>query len=483
MFRCLSESWPWLLALLDLVLAIVATIHAVLWKRDNRAVIAWVGLVWLAPILGALGYFLLGVNRIQRKAIALKLPRGGRHQDVVQPTADDLVRRDVIAHQHPNLVGLDRLGERLTGHPALSGNKVHLLVNGDEAYPAMIKAIDEAQHSLSLLTYIFDSDRAGDAFLEALVRAEAREVEVRVLIDHIGSRYSRPSMATRLQQSGIRVATFLPTRIPRSVRYANLRNHKKIMVADGHVAFTGGTNIREGHWLSLPPDSPVICAHFRLEGPIAGQLQEAFAMDWDFSTGESLGGERWFPQPVSAGSVWARGIPDGPDEDFEKLSYTMLGGVAAATHHIRIVTPYFLPSASLIHGLNIAAMRGVQVDIVLPSQSNIPLIHWASRAQFWQMLERGCRIHLTPPPFDHTKLMVVDGAWSLIGSSNWDPRSLRLNFEYNVECYDSTLAHQLDTLIDGKIASAHAVSLKEINGWRFPVRLRDGLARLLSPYL
>jgi cardiolipin synthase len=157
--------------------------------------------------------------------------------------------------------------------------------------------------------------------------------------------------------------------------------------------------------------------------------------------------------------------------------------LSAARSSIRIVTPYFLPDAALVLALDAAALRGVEVDIVLPERSNLPIVGWAQTAQLWQVLQQGCRVWLTPPPFDHSKMLVVDSCWSLLGSSNWDPRSLRLNFELDVECYDAELAAQVDSLIQTRIARARPVTLAEVDGRPLPIRLRDGVARLFSPYL
>jgi cardiolipin synthase len=196
-----------------------------------------------------------------------------------------------------------------------------------------------------------------------------------------------------------------------------------------------------------------------------------------------LRGGNWFPTPEPAGPLVARGITDGPDEDLDKLSLTIQGALSSARDSVRIMTPYFLPDSSIIAALNLAAMRGVRVDIVMPSTNNLPFVHWASRAHWGQVLERGCRIWLTPPPFDHTKVMVVDGAWAQIGSANWDPRSLRLNFEFNLECYGTSLAAMLNALVDEKLKQARRVTQAEVDGRSLPAKLRDGIARLFTPFL
>jgi cardiolipin synthase len=275
----------------------------------------------------------------------------------------------------------------------------------------------------------------------------------------------------------------LPTRIPRLPTTANMRNHRKILVVDGKIGFTGGTNIYEKHWLALQPKQPFQCLHFKLEGPVVAHLQRAFAIDWAFAVGEVLSGSDWFPSLSSAGSVWARGIEHGPDEHFEKLVDVIAAGLACARRRVRIVTPYFLPSASLIAALNVTALRGVDVEIYLPSNNDVAIVEWAATAQLWQVLEKGCRVYYTAPPFDHSKLMIVDDAWTLLGSTNWDPRALRLNFEFNVECYSAELADSLNEILDRRAQTAQEVTLDDINGRSFPIRLRDGLARLLTPYL
>jgi cardiolipin synthase len=483
MMERLTVIWPVLASMLHIVLGGLVTVHAVLHKRDTRAVIGWVGLAWLAPYGGALAYLFFGVNRVKRKAVSLEFRRGWGARHMVAPTESEIVHRDELVKRHPTLVGLAQLSHQLTNRPLLPGNRVNPLVDGDQAYPAMLKAIDRAESSIAFSTYIFDSGWAGEQFCEALSRARQRGVAVRVLIDHVGARYSKVNMVRHLRQAGIPAASFLPTRVPRFAPYTNLRNHRKLLVVDGTTGFTGGTNIRDGHLLRRHPTSPVQCLHFQFEGPVVWHLQEAFAVDWAFAAGETLQGDIWFPAIERRGDVWARGIDDGPDEDLDKLELVMIGALATAQKSVDIVTPYFLPESALIHALNSAALRGVRVRIVLPSVNNLPVVHWASRAMWWQVLERGCRIFLSPPPFDHTKLFLVDGIWSLLGSTNWDPRSLRLNFEFNVECYDEDLASRLLPLVETRVQQSTSVNLADVLSRPLPTQLLDGLARLASPYL
>jgi cardiolipin synthase len=279
------------------------------------------------------------------------------------------------------------------------------------------------------------------------------------------------------------VARFLHDWLPWQMPFLNLRNHKKLLIVDGALGFTGGLNIGAENMQSTKPRHPVKDVHFRIEGPVVAQLMETFAEDWRFTTGEALAGDEWWPDDEATGPVLARGISSGPDEDLGKLELLLQGALGQARHHLRIVTPYFLPDEQLMSGLALAALRGVQVDIVLPEKSNHILVDWALRAHVGFVTTEGIRFHLAPLPFDHAKLMTVDGHWSLVGSPNWDVRSTRLNFEFSVECYETTFTASLDELIDAKIAQAKSLSPDQLARRPLPIRLRDAAARLLLPYL
>jgi cardiolipin synthase len=474
----LSRFWPHLAAGFDFLAALFASIHALLYKRDSRAATLWLGIIWFLPLFGPILYLALGVNRIRRRALSL-----GVHKTFSRQIPENLGEPQPAGAEHLKM--LARVVSRVVGQPLTAGNKIQPLVNGDEAFPAMLAAMEAAKKSITLCTYIFDNDESGKKFVEALGRAVERGVAVRVLIDAAGTRYSWPPITHKLRHAKIRFAKFLPASLftPWRVATINLRDHRKILVVDGQTAFTGGMNIRQGNVLAAKPKGPVQDLHFRVEGPLVPQLQEAFANDWAFSTGEVLDGNPWFPELSDCGNVIARAILDGPDADFDKLRLALLAALAEAQTSVQILTPYFLPDSALVTVLNLAALRGVRVDIILPAKNNLRFVHWASRAMWWQVLERGCHVWLTPPPFDHSKLMIVDGHWVLIGSANWDARSLRLNFELNVECYGRDFANEMAKVIEKKISAAHEVTLSEVDGRSLPTKLRDAVARLFSPYL
>jgi len=468
----MSVLVPTALSILHSLLAVGVTVHVLLYKRETTTSAAWIGLAWLAPILGSVLYLLLGINRVRRRAISL----GRRPTDLLDDSTAMAGRNDHLAH-------LERAGHRITNRRTEAGNSISVLHSGDEAYPLMIAAIEESRRSVALSTYIFRADEAGSKFIDALVRASRRGVDVRVLIDGIGGGYFLSYTYAQLRRARVPVARFMHSSLPWRMPFLNLRSHKKILGIDGQIAFAGGLNIGGENLTRNRPKHPVIDTHFRFEGPVVAQLVEVFAEDWSFTTGEQLAGERWFPQLRASygGTSVARVVTSGPDQDLEKIEFMILEAIACARSCVRIMTPYFLPDERLITGLALAAFRGVAVDIVLPEHSNHPTLDWATRAQIGPLLMAGCRIWAHPAPFDHSKLMSVDDTWCLIGSSNWDLRSFRLNFELDVEVYDPALARQINELIIAQ--QKIPISTARLNGRSYAVRLRDGAARLMLPYL
>lgn len=456
---------------LHVAFASSVTIHALFRKRDVRSAIGWMGLAWLSPIIGSLLYVMFGINRVQRKAYRISHRRRALHEHAfpVPPP-----RRD-------HLAPLERAVGAITRRPSQPGNAIELLRNGDEAYPAMLAAIQGATTSIALSSYIFRADKVGELFIDALVAAKERKVEIRVIIDGIGSGYFHAPVYGRLRGLGIPVARFIHSFVPWHMAFLNLRSHKKILVVDGSLAFLGGINIIAGHVLKDRPRHPIRDEHFRITGPVVSQIMEAFAADWIFTTSEELTGEAWFPPLKATGEAEARVITSGPDQDIDKIEIMFLQAIGCARHEIKIVTPYFLPEDRLVIALSMAAMRGVAVQVVIPVASDHAFIDWATRAHVEPFLRAGGEIWRAPKPFEHSKLLTIDGSWSLIGSANWDVRSMRLNFEINLEVFDNAFAKIVAAEIEQK--KGKALTLVRLQRRPVLIRLRDRAARLLLPYL
>ena len=254
-------------------------------------------------------------------------------------------------------------------------------------------------------------------------------------------------------------------------------------MVDGAIAFMGGMNIGAENSKTLHPKDFITDVHFRVQGPVVRLVMDAFARDWSFTTGESLDEDFWWPELVPAGPVYARGLSSGPDADIYKLEMILGAALSLAKKRVRILTPYFLPDARLQFSIAQACLRGVEVEIVIPERCNYLIMDWAMRAHLRFFQNIAARIVTTPLPFDHSKLCTVDGGWCLIGSSNWDARSFRLNFEFDLECYDPELAKKLDDIIDAKTARGKILDVAALMERPVWIRLRDAAARLMMPYL
>lgn len=477
-----AEYWPHLVFVFSIVVGSAAAIHAAMTKTEVRAAIAWVGVILMSPILGPFLYLIAGINRIRHDQIAEQ--RNTNLQDY-SPTGHASQCPSVpIPHA---LTSLRILGDRISQFPLFDGNRIQILEGGDQTYPAMIEAIDQATQTIALQSYIFDNDTEGLKVADALERAHKRGVQVRVLIDAVGSKYSRPPITRALRKRGIPTALFMtnPMGVMR-MPYANLRSHRKILVIDGKTGFTGGMNIRAGFVSSAAGEHTARDTHFKVEGPVVQQLMSVFAHDWEFTTKEHLPFSSWCPPtqwPSNIHTVPARCIRSGPDRHLGNTHNMLLGAFAVARSHIRIQSPYFLPDQVLMGAINTAARRGVRVDIVIPGQNNLRLVNYAMTAQLDQVIQAGCRVWRASGTFNHAKLITIDGQWSYAGSSNMDPRSLRLNFELDMEIYSHGLARELESRIDAEITHAEPVSQESLSAIPFRKRLRNRLIWLASPYL
>lgn len=452
---------------LDILISAVITVHVLLRKRNVTSAIGWIGLAWLSPIVGAILYFTFGINRVQRRAQILR-----------RPVKSPLPRfSDSVSNSDP-FANLKATVGALTNRALAASNISLPLHDGDDAYPQMLAAINSAKTTVGLTSYIFRSDRIGQEFIDALARANQRGVKVRVLIDGFGS---GRNTFNRFRKQNVPVARFMNSVLPWRMQFLNLRQHKKILVIDGVTAFIGGLNISDENTGRQRKKIKVRDTHFKITGPVVKQISIDFIDDWLFTTGEELPQSLWNPEAQAFGEIQSRIIVSGPDQETEQLMLVLLSAISAAQTSIKIATPYFLPAEILMVALQLSAVRGIDVRIVIPATSDHAPMDWAMHAHIGPLLKAGCKVFRAPLPFDHSKLMVVDEAWCLFGSPNWDTRSMRLNFEMAIESYDPILAVKLTSIIDR--SSVNPLTREELEERPFVVKCRDAATRLLLPYL
>lgn len=472
--------YQWLLLGLHLVIMTLAVVHALIYKRDHRAALGWIGFVVIFPIAGPLLYFIFGINRIRSVA-----RRFSGHYLPFLNFGYERTERPYIEHavdKQTTLPDLIKVGTRVTGATLSYRNHITMLINGEAFFPELLNAIASSQKYILVSTYLFGKKGIGGEVIAALGAAVARGVKVYTLVDSTGTLYSLRGALRPLRKQGVRVAEFMPLSILPPSFGINLRNHRKIVVIDGHTAYFGGINIDHRHMVEDPSNKqPTQDLHFLARGPVVTDLQNVFIRDWWIASRERL---EFDPIANEAtGTVCCRVIDDGPDENLDSLALTLQGVISAARHSITLMTPYFLPTRELIASLQSASIRGVNVRILLPARSNLRVVDWATRNLLWELLIWNVQIFYVRPPFAHSKLLVIDDCYVMGGSANIDPRSLRLNFELGVEMLDADLASSSLNYLDQHIASARRVTIAELDGRPIWQRIRDAFFWLFSSYL
>jgi cardiolipin synthase A/B len=367
-------------------------------------------------------------------------------------------KRSVYQFDHPFAVedpsfrrSLDTFGTALVG-----GNRATLLRNGDAFIPAMIGAIEGARLSVNLESYIYKPDALGEMFTTALTAAARRGVEVRLLVDGTGSRLGK--MRGLLEQAGVRVRTYHPIRLL-TIYKITQRTHRKILVVDGRICFTGGMGIQK-EWLGDAGnrkqwrDDEV-----EVTGPVAAQMQAIFSEDWTYTTGEILAGEKFYPEIAAAGAVEAQAIKVSRGDSSSLAAMLYYVAIQSAVRSILIQNPYFLPEPQVRQALVAAARRGVQVSIMVPGKTiDIPLVRMASRRYYGELLRGGVRIYEFLGTMMHQKNAVVDGILATVGSINFDARSMRDNAEESVVFYDRAFAAQITTSFAADLVNCHELT-------------------------
>lgn len=467
----LQLIWPHIslgLGLIWLVYIILLGAWILLQKREPIATLSWLLCLALLPFVGFLIYHFLGPTRIKRQNLKRSKAKAG-----LIPLTE--------ANRSANASDLMQISAAASGYAPGNAEDVVLLINGAQTYDALIAAFEQATHHIHLEYYIFEPDHTGTRIRDALIEQAKRGIKVRILLDRLGSKNIKETFLRPLRQAGAEIDFFHPFFFKRLWRpEINLRSHRKIVVIDGIIGFTGGINITDDENESIKQDA-YIDLHFRIRGEIVRWLQLAFVADWLYAGGHFTADALYFPAPAEkAGPIAAQVLAAGPDTPFEPIHRAQVFAINAARKRVLLVTPYFVPSESAMMALTSAALRGVDTALVVPLMSDNLLVTLAARSYFDDLARAGVRVYEFPQML-HTKALLVDDATSILGSSNFDHRSFRLNFELSILFENPEVAESLARVLYGYLGDSTRFDPKS----KLPLssRLAQAVARLFSPLL
>ncbi len=470
----------WLILFLWLASSIWALAHLLLNKKEPASTVSWMLFVLLFPIAGAGIYYLIGPEQLARRAMR-------RKEEIESDLSDDYS----ILNSNESILP-DELSERdkrifkfatsIADYKATAGNHVEILADPKQALEEMQERINSATEFIHLEYYIISSDEVTEQIFTSLINAKKRGVEVRVLYDALGSLTLKKIYFRKLTEAGIQISGFLPLSSIYQRFNLNFRNHRKILIIDGKLAFTGGTNIGKQYLGGLDPsrwhDYTV-----KVEGPAVLQLQDVFAKDWHYTTQKNLFQKKYYPPPSIEGDAIVQVLESSPDSEFHALHQVVLMTLHLAEEEILMTTPYFIPDGAMRSALTIAALKGVNVDLILPEKSDAPLVQLASRSFYDHILKAGVEIYEYQPRILHAKLMTIDNKWTIVGSANMDTRSFKLNFELNLLVYSSKLSQQAAHLFEQDLNQSKEVILEDFEKRPTSRKMLENACRLFSPLM
>lgn len=448
-------------------------------KRESVATVAWMMAIVTMPYFGAFLFVVFGINRVGRRVESRLTALRNASRSVPQ----------VAGHLHLSESRLNetqrelwRLAERVGGTHATVGNSVQLLIDANQTFKEIVAAINSAQLSIHLEYYIWQPDRLGTALRDLLISRAKQGVQVRFLYDAIGSSRLTHRFLQPMRDAGIRVATFVPGQSFRERWSINLRSHRKIVIVDGEIGFTGGMNVGDEYLGRDPHFGQWRDTHVALRGATVLQLQEVFAIDWHYATGEDLPADA-FQLPAETGHTLAQVLAGGPDDEDGVFHSLMFAAINRAKHQVTLATSYFVPTPPLVSALETAALRGVKTRVLLSGPKTYWATRNAARSYYDSLLRAGVEIHEYQAGQYHAKTLTIDGCWSLVGTPNFDSRSLYLNFEVGVVLYDLGLAEQLEHHFDQDLPHARRILLEEWSQRSMLARLKENFCRMFSPVL
>jgi cardiolipin synthase A/B len=468
--------------LLDVAIVVILVPRIISQRRESAATLAWVLFILLLPVLGAGLYHLFGTRRMKRK----RLLRAKARERIADVSA---TVRKVLGPFHVQVDGAqqdDPLAAaartfNFDRAAATTGNELTVLHHGNLLFRAIEAEIAAAQSYIHVEFYIFHPDRTGLRIIELLEERARAGVEVRLLVDAVGARELKHRHVSKLLAAGGKFAQFLPVNIWARPFSVNFRNHRKIVVIDGVTAFTGGMNVGDEYRGRDPEIGNWRDTHVMIRGPVALKLQEIFADDWHFSTGEQTVSERYYPVPQRPGASLVEVVASGPDATAEAIHRKLFNAITRADRRVWLTTPYFIPDRSIMVALMTAAERGVDVRLLLPGWSDHKFVLYAGRSHYLELLAAGARIFEYKRGMLHAKTMVVDDVWTTIGSANMDRRSFVLNWEANLIALDRLLACQMAERFEHDMKDAAEITLPLR---RTPIQtFEEAACYILSPLL
>jgi cardiolipin synthase len=449
-------------------------------RKQPVATLAWIIAIVTLPYVGSLLFIVFGINRVARRTELRQASR--RKIDRLLPGLAEyqVLPGETFAPQAKQLI---RLSERLTPTRPCFGNSVEVMTDTNRTLGLIEQAILSARESIHLEYYIWQPDRTGRRLRDLLIRKAAEGVRIRFLFDGVGSLFLGRKFLQPMRTAGIEIASALPGASFRERWSINLRNHRKIVIVDGRVGFTGGMNIgdeyigrnpRLGYWRDT---------HLRLVGPVVLQLQQVFAEDWYFATGEPLTDNRLFPTPIETADQVAQVIAGGPDSDTDVFHTLYFSAINEARERITLQTSYFIPTPALMAGLEAAAYRGVRVRLMVPAFGDHAWMVTAGRGFYEPLLESGVELYEYTKGLLHAKTITVDGIWSLVGTPNFDSRSLLLNFEVALALSDPRVAQQLEEQFEVDLETAIRIDSETFRRRSQTAKVAEQVLKLFSPIL
>jgi cardiolipin synthase len=436
-------------------------------------------------------YFLFGINYRKRKIYSKKLYENDAlankmRGDIYQYSKQTFNECDASVQSSRELAYMLL---KDTTSPLTGNNSVKLLMNGENKFPEVIRALKEAKHHIHVEYYIYEDDEIGRTIETILIQKAAEGVEVRFIYDDFGSRSIRRKLVPRLKANGVHAYSFFRIYFIPFANRLNYRNHRKIIVVDGRTAFVGGINVSD-RYINSPEDTKKLFwrdTHLRIDGPGVQYLQYLFLCDWNFCTEKKLQPDSHFFPPLNSYPVKDDKVVQiaagGPDSEMPTILFSLLKAVNLATKEILISTPYFIPGDGLIEALMIASLGGIAVKLLVPGQSDSLLVNSAAKSYYKDLLQTGVEIYLYKRGFLHAKTLVADRKIAIVGTANMDFRSFELNFEVNAIVYDMEIANQLSDVFYADLKDAEKIDAVAWGKRAKYKRLLEKTARLVSPLL